>query len=79
LKKDSPPSELVADLVWADLYASRIRKELKLLTPVVKKMTTGAGLEAGAAKLRQQLEGAHRTTAELKTMARPAARRSKPG
>ncbi len=31
---------LVADLTWADLYATSIRKDVKMLIPAVKKIST---------------------------------------
>jgi hypothetical protein len=60
------------------LYAGKIRQELKTLTPAAKKGSNSGELTTGAAKLRQQLEGAHRTVAELKILsAQPAPPRSK--
>ena len=61
---------LVADLTWADLYAASIRKDVKMLIPAVKKISTRADLTERAALLRQQLESAKGTTAELKKMTR---------
>jgi hypothetical protein len=78
IKRDQPSTDLVADLTWADLYAGKIRQELKTLTPAAKKGSNSGELTTGAAKLRQQLEGAHRTVAELKILsAQPAPPRSK--
>jgi len=61
---------LVADLTWADLYATSIRKDVKMLIPAVKKISTRVDLTVSAALLRQQLESAKGTTAELKKMTR---------
>jgi hypothetical protein len=61
---------LVADLTWADLYAASIRKDVKMLIPAVKKISTRADLTESAVLLRQQLESAKCTTAELKKMTR---------
>jgi hypothetical protein len=61
---------LVADLTWADLYATSIRKDVKMLIPAVKKISTRVALTVSAALLRQQLESAKSTTAELKKMTR---------
>ncbi len=60
---------LVADLTWADLYATSIRKDVKMLIPAVKKIST-RDLTESAVLLRQQLESAKCTTAELKKMTR---------
>lgn len=61
-------SDVVADLTWAELYTAKIRKTLKILTPAVKNVETRAELMENAALLRQQLESANRTTAELRKM-----------
>ena len=61
---------MVADLTWADLYATSIRKDVKMLIPAVKKISTRVDLTVSAALLRQQLESAKGTTAELKKMTR---------
>jgi hypothetical protein len=58
-------SNLVADLTWAELYTVKIRENLKILTPTVKKSPTSADLTENAALLRQQLESANRTVAGL--------------
>jgi hypothetical protein len=58
--------DLVADLTWADLYAANIRKDVKMLIPAVKNISTRAGLAESAALLRRQLDSAKRTTDELK-------------
>ena len=42
-------------------------QDLSLLTPVVKKIATSSQLTEIVAKLRRQLEAAHRTIAELRT------------
>ena len=78
MKNDLQSSDLVADLTWADLYAGQIHKDLKVLTPSVKKISPSAELTDSAAKLRQQLKGAHRTIAELRILTRPGPSRSKP-
>ena len=59
----------MADLTWADLYARQIRKDLKEMTPSIRKVSSSTKLAGGIAKLREQLEGAHRTTAKLMIMA----------
>lgn len=69
-------SNLVADLTWADLYARQIRQDLKRLTPAVRKVTSSTELTEGTAKLREQLEHAHRTIAELTMMTGTDARRA---
>jgi hypothetical protein len=61
--------DLVADLTWAELYTTKIRENLKILTPAVKTTPTSAELTDSAALLRQQLESAHRTAAGLSKMA----------
>jgi hypothetical protein len=66
----------MADLTWADLYARQICKDLKQLTPSIRKVLSSTELVGNTAKLREQLEGAHRTIAELKMMAGPEPRRS---
>jgi hypothetical protein len=42
---------LVADLTWADLYATSIRKDVKMLIPAVKKISTRVDLTVSAALL----------------------------
>ncbi len=69
-------TNLMADLTWADLYARQICKDLKQLTPSMRKVSSSSELVGSTAKLREQLEGAHRTIAELKTIAGPDPRRS---
>jgi len=69
-------TNLMADLTWADLYARQICKDLKQLTPAMRKALGKTELVGNTAKLREQLEGAHRTIAELKIMAGPEPRRS---
>jgi len=59
----------MADLTWADLYARQICKDLKQLTPAVRRVSSSTELIGSTAKLREQLEGAHRTIAELRTIA----------
>jgi hypothetical protein len=76
MMKKRPASDLVADLTWAELYASNIRQDLKLLSPAVKKIETGHELTKGAALLRRQLEDANRTTGELRKMTGVPPRRS---
>jgi hypothetical protein len=63
MKNDLQSLHLIADLTWADLYAGQIHKELKVLTPSVKKVLPSPELTDIATKLRQQLAGAHRTIA----------------
>lgn len=75
MKKQSA-SGLVADLTWAELYARNIREDLKLLSPAVKKIETGHEVTESAALLRRQLEGANRTTGELRKMTGVPPRRS---
>ena len=62
-------SNLIADLTWADLYARQIRKDLKQLTSAFRRVSNSIELVGSTAKLREQLEDAHRTIAELKTIA----------
>jgi hypothetical protein len=61
-------SDLVADLTWAELYTAKIRENLKILTPAIKKVSTTADLMQSAALLRQQLESANHTATELRKM-----------
>jgi hypothetical protein len=60
---------LMADLTWADLYARQIRKDLRQLTPAIRKVSSSNELVGSTAKLREQLEGAHHTIAQLRTIA----------
>ena len=76
MKNDLRSSDLIADLTWADLYARQIRKDLKQLTPAIRKVSSSTELVGGTAKLREQLEGAHRIVAELRTIAGSEPRRS---
>jgi hypothetical protein len=69
------PWNLMADLTWADLYARQIRKDLRQLTPAIRRVSNSTELVDSTAKLREQLEGAHRTIAELRTIAAPDSRR----
>jgi hypothetical protein len=69
------PWNLMADLTWADLYARQIRKDLKDLTPTIRKVSNSTELVSSTTKLREQLEGAHRTIAELRTIAASDPRR----
>lgn len=69
-------TDLLAHLTWAELYAHQIREDLKQLTPAIRKVSSSTELVGGAAKLRDQLKGAHRTIAELMTMAGSEPRRS---
>ena len=71
-----PATDSVADLTWAELYARNIREHLKILSAVVKKIGTGHELTESAALLRRQLEGANRTTGELRKMTGVPPRRS---
>ena len=68
-KKRINNSDLIADFTWAELYITKIRQNLKILTQAVKKSSTSPVLTEPAALLRQQLEGANRTAAELMKMA----------
>jgi hypothetical protein len=77
MPNDQVSTNLMADLTWADLYAREIRQHLKVLTPAVKRISSSAELTEGTAKLREQLEVAHRTIAALRTMAGSDPRRSK--
>ena len=69
-------TNLMADLTWADLYARQICKDLKQLTPAMRKASSKTELVGNTAKLREQLEGVHRTIAKLRTMTEPDLRRS---
>ena len=69
-------TDLIADLTWADLYVRQIRKDLKQLTPTIRKVSSSTKLVGGTAKLRGQLESAHRTIVELMTMTGSDQRRS---
>ena len=66
---DQRSMNLMADLTWADLYARQICKDLKQLTPAIRKTSSSTELVGSSAKLREQLEGAHRTIAEIRTIA----------
>ena len=72
MKKDPRSSNMVADLTWANLYARRIRQDLSMLTPAVKKLSASDELAEIVAKLRKELEAVHRTIAELRTLTQPA-------
>jgi hypothetical protein len=61
-------NDTVADLTWANLYARRIRQDLSVLTPAVKKIAASGELAEIVAKLRKELEGAYRTIAELRIL-----------
>lgn len=61
-------NDVVADLTWANLYARRIRQDLTVLTPAVKKIADSGELAEIVTKLRKELEGAHRTIAELRIL-----------
>ena len=58
----------LADLTWAVLYAGKIRENLKGLAPIFRKTQMSVELTEDAALLRQQLEGASRTSARLRKM-----------
>jgi len=73
MPNNNESSNLIADLTWADLYARQIRKDLKQLTPTMRRVSNSNELVGSTAKLREQLEGAHRTIAELRTIAAPPA------
>ena len=57
--------EMSADLTWAELYSEKIRRDLKDLSPAIKKSATTPETVQRAALLRQQLQVAHRTLDEL--------------
>ena len=69
-------TDLIADLTWADLYVRQIRKDLKQLTPAIRKASSSIKFVGRTSKLRDQLEGVHRTIVELITMAGSDQRRS---
>ncbi len=58
-------NDLVADLTWAELYAAKIKENLKILISAVKKTPTRNDLIESTTLLRQQLESANRTIGEL--------------
>ena len=60
--------DAVADLTWAELYTAKIRENLRILTPAVKKTSTKPAFVESAVLLRQQLESANRTATELRKM-----------
>lgn len=64
-------SDLIADLTWAELYINKIRENLKILTPAVKKTSMSTELAEPVTLLRRQLEGANRTAAALRKIVRP--------
>jgi hypothetical protein len=68
MKHDLRSSDMVADLTWANLYARRIRQDLSVLTPAVKRIPASSELAEIVAKLRKELEGAHRTIGELRAL-----------
>ena len=74
MPNDHGTLNLMADLTWADLYARQIRKDLKQLTPAIRRVSNSNELVGSTTKLREQLERAHHTIAELRTMAAPAPR-----
>jgi hypothetical protein len=61
--------DVVADLTWAELYTSKVRKELKTLIPIIKKISVRPELVESAIVLRQQLENTNRTISDLKALA----------
>src|SRR5260370_31864123 len=69
--------DLVVDLTWADLYTANIRLDMKIFIRAVKKVSTSAELTESAALLRQQLEKANCTAAELGKMLGDDPRHSK--
>jgi hypothetical protein len=69
-------SDLVADLTWAELYTGKIRENLKILTPAVKRTSMSPELLESTALLRLQLESANRTAAKLRKMIPPEPRRA---
>lgn len=74
-KKRINNTDLIADFTWAELYITNIRENLKIQTQAAKKSSTSLALTEPAALLRQQLEGANRTVAELRKMVRSEPRR----
>jgi hypothetical protein len=61
--------DVVADLTWAELYASKLRKEIKALIPSVKKLPIRPELAQNAKQLRKELENTNRTIAGFKALA----------
>ena len=62
-------NDTLADLTWANLYARRIRQDISVLTPAVKKIAASGELAEIVAKLRKELEAAYRIIAELRILA----------
>jgi hypothetical protein len=59
---------LMAELAWAELYATAMHKDLVLISTTVSKsdpMTFGPEMKKSAEKLRDQLQSANRTVGEL--------------
>ena len=65
MTRNRSATETSADLTWAELYNGRIRLDLKKMCPAIKKIRVTTAFSHGAARLRQQLRDAHRTTADL--------------
>ena len=65
MPKKTLNNDLVADLTWAELYAAKIKENLKILISAVKKTPTRNDLIESTTLLRQQLESANRTIGEL--------------
>ena len=61
--------DVVADLTWADLYATKLRKEIKGLIPIVKKLPIRPELVQNAKQLRKELENTNGTVASIKALA----------
>lgn len=58
--------EASAALTWAELYSRKIRDDLKVLSPALRKSATTLETAQSAAVLRQQLHLAHRTLEDLR-------------
>jgi hypothetical protein len=64
-----PIREVVADLTWAELYATKLRKEIKSLIPIVKKLPIRPELVQTAKQMRKELENTNGTVAGFKALA----------
>jgi hypothetical protein len=61
--------DVVADLTWAELYTTKIRKQIKSLIPIVKKLPIRPKLAQNAKQLRKELENTNGTVAGLRALA----------
>ena len=61
--------DVVADLTWAELYTTQIRKEIKSLIPIVKNSPIRPELVQNAKQLRKELEHTNGTIAGFKALA----------